>query len=316
MSASFVRRRIDVAIKLSIDTQTNQPRVFAENQKDTITLSRNRTSVRVQNSGAASGSVAQISVWGLGQSLMNQLSTLGMVLQLVPGNSVTVTAGDADGGMSTVFVGTVLEAYADYTGAPDVPMRFNCRAGADAQVRPYPASSYTGATDVAVILSAIAQTQQWGFENSGVNVQLSNPYYAGSAMEQVKRIEEDAGINAQLINNVLCVWPRYGHRQSQGGIPLISPETGMIGYPAFSQQPGIIVKTIFDPRITFGTQVKVQSSVFTADVLRRANNAESIWNVSKLDLWLDAEMPKGQWMSVFAGYNPGVPQPLPPRALR
>lgn len=316
MAESFVKRRIDVAIRLSIDTKTNQPRTFDETGTDTLSLSNHRTSVRVQRAGALSGSEAQVSVWGLTPSLMNQLSTLGMRLQLVPGNSITVTAGDVGKPMSTVFVGDILEAYADFTGAPDVPMRFNCRGGASAQVRPFPASSYTGATDVSVILSDLAQRNRWGFENSGVTVQLSNPYYSGTAMEQIKQIEQDAQINAQVIDDVLCIWPLYGHRNLPEGIPLISKEAGLIGYPGYQQQPGIIVKTVFDPRIRFGGRIKVVSSIFTADVLRRANNVESVWTVSQLSLALDAEMPKGEWMSVVEGWSEALAQPLPSRAIR
>lgn len=309
---SFVRRRIELAIKLAQNTQTNQPNTFVESGTDTVSLTGLRTSVRIQNSGAAAGSKAMVTVFGLNQSLMNQLSTLGMVISIVPKNTITITAGDEGGQMTTVFVGTILDAYADYGSAPNVPFIFECRSGAVEQAIPYPASSYTGSTDVSVILSAIAKRVGWGFENNGVNVKLSNPYYSGSAMDQVRRVAEAARINASLINKVLCIWPRFGARAA-GGIPLISPATGMIGYPSFTQQ-GILVKTLFDPRINFGGQVKVESSIFTAQSLARIQNVESTWNVSKLDLMLDQEMPRGEWTSIIYGYNPRYPKPLPPQA--
>lgn len=309
---SFVERRLSAAIKLAPDTQTNQPNVFAGTQSDSVTLAGSRMSLRVQNSGATAGSNAQLSVWGLTPSLMNQLATLGMVLQLIPRNTVTVAAGDAGGGMAAVFVGTIIQAYADYNQAPDVPFRFECLSGAAEGAIPYPASSYTGATDVATILSTIARNQGWGFENSGVDVKLSSPYLSGSAMTQVRAVAEHAHINASLINNVLCIWPRYGARESVGGIPLLAPPPvgQMIGYPSFTQQ-GIMVRSVFDPRVIFGGQIKVESSIFTTQSLARMENVSSLWNVYKLDLALDALMPRGEWASTIYGYNPRYPAPIP-----
>lgn len=301
--ADLVERVIDVAVKLSAAVGSNQPNNFAESGGDQVTLSGHRVSARIQNSGSAAGSHATISVWGMSQSLMDQLSTLGMVIQMVPRNTITVTAGDRTGGMSTVFIGTILDAYGDYNSAPDVPFRFECLAGAAEQAIPYPVSSFTGATDVATVMSAIASKMNWGFENNGVSVKLASPYFSGSAMQQVRTIAEHARINAAVVNNVLAIWPRYGNRK--GGTPLVAPPpTGqMIGYPSYTQQ-GIMLKNIFDPRIIMGGQIQLQSSL---------TKASGLWNVLKLDHALDALMPKGQWMSTIYAYNPRFPAPIPPQ---
>lgn len=311
---SFVNRKIDLAIRLASSVGTNVPNKFAASGSDEITVSGLRTSVQIQNSGAAAGSMAQVSVWGLNRSVMNQLSTLGMVINMVPRNVLTVTAGDDASGMSTVFVGTILQAWGDYSGSPDVPFRFECQAGAAEAVIPYPATSYDGSTEVSVILSAIAGRMGWGFENSGVNERLASPYFSGSAMQQVRTVAEQANINASLINNTLCIWPRYAARE-QGSIPLLSPPPvgQMVGYPSFTQQ-GILIKNIFDPRITFGGQVKVESSILLRDQLDRIQSEESLWNVYKMDLALEALLPGGQWMATIYGYNPRFPAPLPPQS--
>lgn len=300
---ALISRIIDVAIKLA-STAGNQPNTFSESGTDQVTLKGSRTSVRIQNSGAAAGSSAQVSIWGMTLSLMDQLSTLGAVIQMIPRNTITVTAGDAVSGMSTVFVGTITQAYGDFNAAPDVPFKFECLAGAAEQVIPYPASSFTGSTDVATILSAIASKMGWGFENSGVSAQLSNPYFSGSAMQQVRTIAEQVRINASLINNVLAIWPRYGARAGNG-IPLIAPAPAgqMIGYPTYTQQ-GLLLKNIYDPRIVMGGQVRVESSL---------KKATGTWNVAKLDHALDSLVPRGQWMSTIYAYNPNFPQPLPPQ---
>lgn len=304
--SSFVQRRIEIAIKLASDTKTNQPNTFAGSSSDTVTLSGHRASVHIQNSGAPGGSVAQVKVFGMTPNLMNQLATLGMVFNIVPRNTITITAGDDQAGLATVFSGTITAAYGDYNAAPNVPFHFECNSGLADAVAPAVASSFTGPTDVATIMSGFARQMNVGFENSGVSVSLANPYYSGNVLTQMRACAEDAGINAEIINgNVLAIWPKGGSRTTADA-PLVSKDTGMIGYPAYTQQ-GIIVKTLFNPLIAFGGMIKVQSAI------KPVTDVGS-WAVYKLDHALEQLVPHGDWMSTLYAYNPKYPKPIPPKA--
>ena len=85
-----------------------------------------------------------------------------------------------------------------------------------------------------------------------------------------------------------------------GSAPIVSPQTGMIGYPAYTAY-GIMLKTIFNPSIGFGQQIQVQSSLQPA-----CGN----WAVYGLDHALDEEMPdNGLWESDILAYNPKFPTP-------
>lgn len=313
MTDSFVRRRLAIAIRLSQNgaASGNQPINFAGTGSDVITLDGKRASVRVQNSGGMAGSTASITIYGLAQSVMNQLSTLGMRIQQVPGNLVTVAAGIEGGAMTTVYGGIIMQAYGDYAAQPDVSFKLECQATGSAQAIPFPASSFTGETDVVTILSGIARQLGYGFENNGVSgLSLANPYFSGSARDQVHKVCEAVKIRYVFDNRVLAIWPQYGSRNSPAGIPLISKETGMIGYPTFTTE-GILVKTVFDPRITFGASIKVRSDVFTEQALQRIQSTDSVWNIFRLDHALDAEMPRGLWESSIYAYNPRFPAPVP-----
>ena len=85
-----------------------------------------------------------------------------------------------------------------------------------------------------------------GFENNGVSATLTNEYLSGSFKAQADRCARDAGISWGIFNgNTLAIWPRGGNRNTPD-VPVISIDTGMIGYPVFTPQ-GIIVKTLFSP---------------------------------------------------------------------
>lgn len=302
---SFTQKLIEIDVQLGPDPETNQPRKF-DNGSNTITLSGSRASVRIQSSGTPKGSVAQVSVFGLTPNLMNQLSTLGLAFQLVPQNTLVIRAGDAISGLATVFIGTIRSASADFNQAPDVAFNFDCLAGLVNAVAPFKASSFPQPTDVGTIMSGLAQQLSLGFENNGVKVTLPPSYFAGSARDQVFKVARDAGIQVDpdaigaAGSLVLAIWPKGGSRNTS--VPLVSPTTGMIGYPSYTAY-GILVKTIFNPQIGFGGQIKVESSL---------PKATGNWVILRLDHALDSMMPGGLWESSMWCFNPKYPLPVPP----
>src|SRR5690348_12054474 len=90
----------------------------------TVTLSGLRTSAKIVKAGGVQISELDLRVYGMTLSLMNQVTTFRLA---APGlasslKTVTVSAGDVDR-MSTVFIGTIQDAYTDFTDAPDVVFR-------------------------------------------------------------------------------------------------------------------------------------------------------------------------------------------------
>lgn len=321
---AFVERKLKITIQLAPNTGTNQPNTFTGTGADTVTIEGLRTTVRIQNSGAAADNRAQVKIFGMPPSLMNQLSTLGLVFNLVPKNTLTIMAGDDASGLSAVFSGTVWAAYGDYSAQPSVPFHFECLAGAaDAAIAIAP-SSFTGSTDVATILSGLARQMGVGFENNGVNVKLSSPYVSGSAKIQVQKVAEWAGIEWTIDANKLAIWPKGGNRNTPN-VPVISPSTGMISYPAFTQQ-GIIVKTVFNPQISFGSLVKVESSLLSGIAAAKPSQPQlptqtqntttfpTQWAVNKIDHSLDQLEPGGDWSSTVYAYNPNYSRSILPPA--
>lgn len=329
---ALVQRQLEIAIKLATNTQTNQPQTFSESGLNTLTLKGHRASLRIANSGASAGYLANLDIWGLTPSLINQLATLGMISRAIPNNIITITAGDSVAGMSTVYVGNILTAAADFSAMPDVPLRMELQSGAADAVIPFPASSFTGGTDVAVVLSKIATQAGWGFENNGVSAILSSPYFYGSAVQQANKAIEAAipRIRAAWIAGagrstdedkkgvILAIWPYYGSRQNTG-LPLIGPDPigQMIGYPTWDAT-GVVVRTLFDPRLTMGGQFQLKTS--DPSIAQPTVNSklklpvDGVWNIWKLDLALDTLVPRGKWESIVYGNNPFTATPVPQMA--
>ncbi len=308
---SFAQRVIETTIALAPNPQTGQPIKFAGTDNDTVTLAGFRTMARIENSGGVN-SRASVSIFGLAPSMMNQLSTLGMIFDLVQKNTITISAGSAASGLSPVFTGTIAMAYGDYSQQPGAPMRFECQVGLINAVVPVPALSFPGSTDVATVMAGLARQVPAGFENNGITIQLPPSYFPGTVRDQIRAVAEHAHINAEILpgsggQQVLAIWPIGGSRTSLSGqaVPLVSKGTGMILAPSFGPNGFAVVRNLFNPQIAFGGVIHIAS-----DVVPQATRD---WVVQRMSLALDAYVPKGKWEQTMVCYPKGFASPVPPQ---
>ena len=280
---SFARRFINLRFELG---QGN----FGESGSDAVEITGLRVQANIDRPGGVALSTLNMRVYGMTKSQMNQLSTLGQVYPDVRQNKVIVTAGDDVNGKAVVFSGIISEAYLDMKGAPDGAFQVQGFPGLLDALRPLPPSSFKGSADAATIMAGLAQQMSRGFENSGVQVTLSNPYYAGTGKQQADACAREGNFNHYFddVLNVLAIWPKG---QARGGEQiLISKATGMIGYPAYMQS-AIKVDTEFNSSLTFGAQVTVESDLLPAQSRK--------WVINNLSPDLESETNGGAWYSHF-----------------
>lgn len=280
---SFTRKRIDVTITLG----TGQ---FGDSGSNTVTLSGLRVHAGIQVYGGEAMPQAQLRIFGLPLDMINQLTAIGPINSAVLyRNSVLVAAGDDETGMQTVYSGSIWQAWGEFQSMPEVPLNITGLGGLAAALKPVGALSYPGSADAATIMQTLAQTMGLAFENNGVSVQLSNPYFPGTALTQVRACARAAGIYFTIDRGTLAIWPKDGARG--GDVPLISPATGMVGYPAFSSN-GLSLTTLYNPSIKPGGVVQVESSLQVAC---------GRWTVLQVAHSLQSETPNGQWFSTISG---------------
>ncbi|KPA87282.1 hypothetical protein PF66_06192 [Pseudomonas asplenii] len=248
---TFLKRDIDVSFKL-------QKGGFGSGFEDTATYSGLRCEVSVNNVSGASLNSLQMRVYGMQESSMNKLSTLGVSVMETDRNIITVTASNSFGGMTQVFQGTIVKAWIDYRGAPEVSLNVEAAAGYYEQVKAVGVNSYKGSTDVATIIESLAKSIDFAFTNNGVSAKLDSPYLAGSAITQIKSCAQHAGIAYDISNGSVQIWPSG---ESKDDVSLmLSPETGLVGYPVFSNI-GIDVQSEFNADISLGRRIQVRSSI-------------------------------------------------------
>lgn len=267
---------------------------FGEAGTDTVTLEGLRCSVDIVRAGIAFGQ-AQIRIWGMPLDLMKRLTvTRQFYIERRVNNRVAIEVG-GENGMGTCFIGTVWDAWVDARNAPDVSFNVGATSSLLATSKPVPPLSFKGAVDIGLALTTIADQIGYRFENSGVTGTLQNPYKPGTLRAQIDSLCRDVGCSYDLDESkkVLAIWPKNGTRGGQN--IRISSDTGLVGYPSFTQG-GLQFTTLYNPDITFGSNISMDSIVPAAN---------GDWSVMGLAHRLDANIPGGQWFTDVECIYPG-----------
>ena len=293
--SSFVKKILRFSFKLATGN-------FGITGANVLTLEGLRAGVVIEHAGGQAMSVATIQIFGMTRSDMNQLAMLAWKPFDVQRNFVTVEAGDEGGVMTRVFQGTILNAWPDYRQAPDVFFHVESQAQFYDQINPVPPLSYPGPVAVADIMSGLASAMGLAFENNGVSVQLDRAYFPGTAIDQARAVAQHANIDLYIDGTELAISPKGVPRK--GFVPVISTDTGMVGYPVFDKN-GITVTTLFNPGVKFGGEIEVVPGVALPQGLIPPSNGR--WWANSITHRLDANRPGGAWFTDITATSFGFP---------
>jgi hypothetical protein len=266
---------------------------FTESGTDTVVVEGVRASAAIRNAGGTFMTDMHLRIFGLNMSLMNQLSTLGLLPMGNRKNTVTVETGDDVDGMAVAFKGDLINAWANFQAMPDVSFEVISLSGAYAANNPVPASSWQGAVKAEDVLADIARRMGRTFTNYGVSVVLSNPVYPGTLLDQMQACVIEAGVDFEDDGVGIVIWPRGSARRI--GVLSVSKETGLVGYPAFISN-GVAITMLHNPQIRRGSMINLQTE------LTPACGTWAVYNVSHE---LSTEAPNGPWFTYLEATVPG-----------
>jgi hypothetical protein len=299
MSTSFDNKK-ELRFVITLGTGT-----FGSSNNNQVTLEGFRATVEIDKAGGVQFNRLHAQIYGLSQSLMNQLTLLQFQYQqMLTKNQLQVFAVDGLQ-VSLIFSGNMITAWGNYSNVPDVFLEIQAVAGFVNQLTPVAPTSYNGPVPVATVMSSLAAQMGYAFENNGVSAMLTNPYLPNTALEQAKSAAQAAGIDMYLDDETLAICPRNQPRTGYP-IPQISAQSGLVGYPTFGSAtsgPSIRFKCLFNPAIKFGGQVQLVTSI-QAQISKAATGAapalqltNNTWIVNSISHSLQSETPGGRWFS-------------------
>lgn len=266
---------------------------FGSSNNDQITMQGFRAIADIDKAGGMMMGTLRAKIFGVKQADMNSVTTLQWKAGLLIPNTVEVFA--IDGAAETlVFAGNIVNAWADYQSMPDVYLHIQAQSAFFNALKAIPPRSFKGRVDVASVMAQIARDLGYIFENNGVTTQLTDIYLPNTGMEQAKDLARAAGCDLYLDDKILAITPPNVPRKVI--IPLISPASGLVGYPTFDGV-GVNFQTLFNPAVTFGGSIKLETDV---------QQAAGEWVVTSVGHRLESEKPGGAWFSTIRGNQNGL----------
>jgi hypothetical protein len=179
---------------------------------------------------------------------------------------------------------------------PNTYLYIEAQIGYAALVQPAAPLSISANTDVATVMQKIATAMGYQFENNGVSISVAKgSYWGNTLMEQARSLMQAYKFWMYIDStkpNTLAISP-YGVARNTA-VPLISPQTGLEGYPVFNST-GVNFETLFNPAITFGGAIQMSSSI---------PKANGTWIVVSMSHHLSSQTPGGSWKTTVNAVSP------------
>ena len=282
---SFSRKIIRATITLVKQDSTNaQASSSFKDDANSVVLQGFRTSCNIGFGNGAVMPSAKIKIWGVSANVMDKLTNVNWNTHGRQNNLVTIEAGTDPDNLDVVFSGNITFAYPDYSSAPDVCLVMDCAMGYFEKVQAIPPETHKGETSVAGLFEAWAKLLNKSFENNGVDKKVTDYYSAESLQDRMIRLAKDADIQLYNDVDVVAIAPKGYPRKTQ--VPVITPESGLIGYPV-PTNTGITFRCLYDKYLRFGAQITIKDSL-----VKQCNGD---WRVCGLTINIESELPQGQW---------------------
>lgn len=245
------------------------------------------TTCQVTKAGLPEKNSAEVRIHGLKMADMEQLTFLSFLPCEYRKNHILIEAGDKGEELSVVFKGDITAASADFSTAPDVVMKFQAlTAGWSVLIADSP-TSVQGEATAASLIEQFAKQAGFNFVNEGVTESVRNATFNGSPVQKAQAVADEIGAELLMDDETWTLQP-WG--KPRGDAVLLKAESGLIGYPSFTQD-GISCECFYNPRLQLGGQVKIESIV---------PRATGYWKITKLSHDL-AAYTNGRWVSRIDG---------------
>lgn len=279
---SFVSHRIQVHFTLAKGT-------FGNTENNTKVCSdKLRVHCEIKKGGTPSKNEMKLKIYGLLESDMFDLSTLGLNPLSVRKNLVQVLAGDSDG-LATAFQGEITGAWVNYHKPPDLDFEVHAVEGYYPSIAPSRPLTAKGGASVASMFQNLAGQMGVAFQNNGVTTIVQDPYLSGTLYDQAEELALMSQVEFCLDNGVLAIAPKGQPRTPVGQVPYISPDTGMKEYPIWDKE-GLVVECLWNSAFQLNGLVVIGGSL--------VHGANGTWRIHGLEHNLSSHHPHhGTWHS-------------------
>ncbi|QYC51340.1 hypothetical protein [Acinetobacter phage BUCT628] len=253
-------------------------------------------STNITYGNGAISPTAQITVYGLPLPTMIKLMRIQWNTMQAILNMVKIEVGEQGQPLKVAYEGNITFATINMDGAPNVALVITSQMAVVEKMRPIKSITIgkDEEKDVVDVIRDICAEINYEFYNYGFSKIITSTTLNGSGIEIIEKLSHACGFDLYIEQRSVSICPIGGSRELK--IPIISPKTGLIGYPAPDQR-GITFSCAYDPLVRFGGIVQIRESII-GDVVNQD------WRVYGLVATLEANIPQGKWqMNVNATWR-------------
>lgn len=261
---------------------------------NTITIEGLPISATISKQGGEEKNKATVEIYNLKLETVRQLTSLAFKRLQTYNNVIQIDVGNKGANLSTVFIGEVSSSIPVIDDSGHLILHVEAISGYYPSLLPTTPTSVQGETTIESLMEQFADEADYQFENKGVTGSVTNCVFIGSPVTKAQALARQADIDLLIDDKKFTIQPFDAPKD--GYIPVIADYTGMIGYPAFSND-GISCRCVFNDKLKVGSFFKLESIL---------PHATGEWQITKLEHHLEANVPNGgQWESVVTGVLPG-----------
>lgn len=262
---------------------------------NTLVITGLRATADIDFPGPPSFPTANVRIYGMKPSDMQALTGLTFQTLTYQRNSIQIDTNSGNG-WTTVFAGQLITVVPDFSDQPNVALQlFAQNLGFDL-LNPATPTSFAVAPTFQQAFTAIVQKLGQSLDNVGVTGRFNSPrYWAGTPAQQLRNAAQDAGI-VYYLDKLGVV--EIGIPGVARNLPMfvLTPTSGLLGYPTLNSVNLIGAQSIFNPALRFGAPILIKGS--------DQKNANGNWVIYDLKHRLSSLMPDGPWNTDMTAQPP------------
>lgn len=166
-----------------------------------------------------------------------------------------VEVGRVDTGLFQLFVGDIVSAEPGPPPELDLTIKAKTQNAQSGNVISTSAGALIALSELA---KRVASDLGLSLDFQAQEKNISNYTHSGSALAQVKRLQEMGGVSAFIDDNLLIV--KDASSALANRVRVLSKDTGMVGIPKGTER-GVNVQFLIDPETALGGALRIQSEL-------------------------------------------------------
>lgn len=225
---------------------------------------------------------ADITIYGMNESDIAALSTLGYAPLIYELNKIELFAQYEGDSQSLCFSGYIVKAWCNFAD-PSRPMHFECQVTYQEALNNIAPINANGSVSIPGLFQKLAANLNCSLQNNGVGGVINNPILTGSAIDQLKNLSKQTSTNCLVDNSILKIAPK-GFSLSNL-ILSINSESGLLSYPTIDAW-GVKFRMRYNPVLSIGQYIALQTKVpipkstgqwYVYDMQSSLNNRHENW---------------------------------------